>query len=236
MGKPFVINRHGRLVFPSNFLGDLDFSVIETKPQLSAVVRRDFESKAPTGTEILERADSGAYRSRHDLMRDLALNLFWSNRFAMTMYEKRPARWRDVPRQRDDIFLPDLTPWDQGARKVAAIGAAFEALPATWDHEAETVIYDLLFDVVRHKLFHATELDPIKPTVAEFLSQQESLTYCLSSYEPDYPVYFYDEILDCAEDVPELESLHRMAMVLHNQYPWNRANVRLERPERHRRR
>ena len=61
--RPFVVNGHGRLVFPSNFSADLDFSVLETLEQLEAVViRRDFEAKAPTGTEILERVESGAYR------------------------------------------------------------------------------------------------------------------------------------------------------------------------------
>ena len=85
------------LVFPSNFLADLDFSAIETEEQLSAVVRRDFEAKAPTGTDILAKTESGGYASRFELLRDLALNLFWANRYAMTMYEKRPTRWRDVP-------------------------------------------------------------------------------------------------------------------------------------------
>ena len=47
--QPFVINRHDRLVFPSNFLPDLDFSVIETEEQLDQVIRRDFETKAPSG-------------------------------------------------------------------------------------------------------------------------------------------------------------------------------------------
>ena len=28
--RPFVVNGHGRLVFPSNFSADLDFSVLET--------------------------------------------------------------------------------------------------------------------------------------------------------------------------------------------------------------
>ncbi|HTI32359.1 MAG TPA: hypothetical protein VL422_01705, partial [Miltoncostaea sp.] len=108
MGKPFVINRHGRLVFPSNFFADLDFTALETEEQLSAVVRRDFEAKAPTGDKILAKATSGGYGSRFQLLRDLALNLFWANRYAMTMYEKRPTRWRDVPRNRDDIYLPRL--------------------------------------------------------------------------------------------------------------------------------
>ena len=232
MSKPFVINRHDRLVFPSNFLGELDFSCLETEEQLSAVVRRDFEAKAPTGTEILEKAESGGYGSRYELLRDLALNLFWANRYAMTMYDKRPMRWRDVPRRRDDIFLPMLTPWRDGEHKVAAVASCFETLPAAWDDEAEDRIYSVLFDVYRNKLHHASELSAIKRTVSEALATPGSLTFCLSSYEPDYPIFDYQAILDCAEDVPELESLMRMAMVLHNQYPWNRAGARLEEPGR----
>lgn len=228
MGKPFVINRHGRLVFPSNFLADLDFSAIETEEQLSAVVRRDFEAKAPTGTDILAKTDSGGYASRFELLRDLALNLFWANRNAMTMYEKRPMRWRDVPRRRDDVYLPILERWRDGERKVAAVAECYEGLPAAWDAEAEDRIHDVLFDVYRNKLHHATELSAIKLTVAEALAEGGSLTYCLSSYDPDFPVYGYDQILDCSEDQPELEALMRMAMVLHNQYPWTRSEMRLE--------
>lgn len=229
MGKPFVINRHGRLVFPSSFLPDLDFSAIQTEAQLAAVVRRDFESKAPTGADILAKTASGGYASRFDLLRDLTLNLFWANRFAMTMYEKRPMRWRDVSRQRGDVYLPILTPWIDGEQKIAAVAECYANLPAAWDAESEDRIHDVLFDVYRNKLHHATELSAIKMTVAEALAEGGgSLTYCLSSYDPDFPVFGYDEILDCADEQPELEALMRMAMVLHNQYPWSRAEMRLE--------
>lgn len=61
--KPFVVNNHDRLVFPANFLGELDFSVIDDLEQFTAIVGRDFEAKAPTGTDILERVTSGAYES-----------------------------------------------------------------------------------------------------------------------------------------------------------------------------
>jgi 3-oxoacyl-[acyl-carrier-protein] synthase-3 len=127
--KPFVLDAHGRLMFPSNFLPDLDFSVMAGLETLDAVIARDFEKKAPTGTDILERVEGGEYESRYQLMRDVALNLVWVNRYAMTMYEKRPARWRDVPRRRDDVFLPVLTPWEDGERKVAAVRSAYDALP-----------------------------------------------------------------------------------------------------------
>src|SRR3954454_11483038 len=225
--KPFVINRHGRLVFPSNFLPELDFSVLPTIERLDAVIARDFEAKAPTGTDILERVESNSYERRYDLLRDVALNLVWVNRYEITMYVKRPMRWRDVPRRRDDVFLPTLTPWEEGARKVAAVGAAYDALDAGADPEAEERIFRMLFDVFANRRHHATELQAIKPTVAEAVRDPDGLTLCLPAHDPDYPVHGFEAIRDCREDVPELESLHRLAMVLHDQYPWDRAKTEL---------
>src|SRR3954449_7239059 len=133
----FVLNRHGRMVFPSNIIPELDFSTLDTLEQLDEVIRRDFETKAPSGTEILERVRTGAYENRYTLMRDLALNLFWANRFSMTMYEKRPTRWADVPRNRSDVFLPVLEPWEDGETKVAAVESAYPSLPARWDADVK---------------------------------------------------------------------------------------------------
>ena len=62
--QPFVLNRHGRLVFPSNVFPELDSSVIRSRDQLDRVVRRDFETKAPTGTEMLRRIETDAYADR----------------------------------------------------------------------------------------------------------------------------------------------------------------------------
>ena len=223
----FVLNRHGRLVFPSNIIPELDFSTIGSLEQLDNVIRRDFETKAPSGTDILERIRTGRYDSRYALMRDLALNLFWVNRFAITMYDKRPTRWADVPRTRTDVFLPVLEPWEDGEAKVAAVREAYPTLPASWDAEVEDRIFGVLFDVFGHRKHHATTLPAVKPTVGEFLQQPGALTFRLPTYDPDYPVYDYTDIVDCSEDVPELEALHRWAMVLHNQYPWDRAQVEL---------
>ena len=77
--KPFVINQHGRLVFPANFLGELDFSVLGSLDQFTAVIGRDFEAKAPTGTDILARVEAGTYPGRFELLRDLGQNLYWAN-------------------------------------------------------------------------------------------------------------------------------------------------------------
>ncbi len=225
--QPFVVNRHGRIVFPSNFVPELDLSVMHSVEQLDKVIRRDFEVKAPTGTEILHRVDVGDYASRYELMRDLALNLFWTNRFAMTLYEKRPTRWGDVPRKRDDVFLPILTPWEDGDHKVAAVQSAYEKLPPTWDGGVENRIFAILFDVFRNRKNHASGLPTIKPTVAEILEDPSNLTFRLPRYDADYPVYDFTDIVDCAETVPELEALQRWAMVLHNQYPWDRSAAQL---------
>ncbi len=223
----FVLNRHGRMVFPSNVMPELDFSTLETLEQLDNVIRRDFETKAPSGTEILGKVRTGVYESRYDLMRDLALNLFWANRFSITMYDKRPTRWADVPRTRDDVFLPVLQPWEDGETKIAAVEQAYPTLPARWDAEVEDRVFGILFDVYGHRRHQATTLPAVKPTVAEFLQLPGALTFRLPSYDPDHPVYSYDDIVDCDEDVPELEALHRWAMVLHNQYPWDRSQVEL---------
>jgi 3-oxoacyl-(acyl-carrier-protein) synthase III len=225
--QPFVVNRHDRIVFPSNFVPQLDLSVMQSLEQLDSVIRRDFEVKAPTGTDILQRVEQGAYSSRYELMRDLALNLFWTNRFAMTLYEKRPTRWADVPRTRSDVFLPILTPWEDGDRKVAAVKDAYDTLPATWDGEVEDRIFGILFDVFGHRKHHASDLPTIKPTVAEILADPTNLTFRLPGYDADFPTYGYGDIIDCDEEVAELEALNRWAMVLHNQYPWDRSQAEL---------
>ncbi len=225
--QPFVVNRHGRLVFPSNFQPDLDFSVIDSEEQLDSVIRRDFETKAPKGTEIVSRIESGHYASRYELMRDVALNLFWVNRFAMTMYDKQPVRWRDVPRTREDIFLPIVAPWIDREAKVGAVDDAYRALPVTWSEESEDRVWSGLFDAFGHRTFDATTLPSIKPTVTEALREPESLTFTLANYDPNHRFFSYDEIVDVTDDVPELEALQRWSMVLHNQYPWDRSEVRL---------
>ncbi len=227
--QPFLVNRHDRIVFPSNFVPELDLSAIDSLEQLDAVVRRDFETKAPTGTDILQRVEEGRYANRYELMRDVALNMFWAGRFALTLFEKRPTRWADVPRHRTDVFLPVLTPWEDGDKKVAAVRGAYEALPSTFDEQVEHKIFEILFQVFGQRKHHATELTAVKPTVAEILADPDNLTFRIRDYDPDFPRYGFQDIIDCAEDAPEMEALHRWAMVLHNQYPWDREKADLVR-------
>jgi len=225
--QPFELNRHGKIIFPSNFLPDLDFSTFDSLEQLDAVVRRDFDTKAPTGTDILAQIENSSYANKFELMRDMALNLFWANRFALTMYDVRPTRWADVPRTREDVFVPIQTPWQDSDAKVSAVESAYPNLPARWDAAVEDDIFDVLFDVFGHRRNHATELSAVIPTVAALLSDPGHQTLRLTRYDPDFRRYSYDEMLDCNEDVAELEALRRWSMVLHNQYPWDRGNAAL---------
>ena len=190
--KPFVVNRYGRIVFPYNFFPALDFSVFETLEQFAAVIRRDFEEKAPTETDMVARLEAGGYKGRYELLRDLALDLFWINRYPFTMYDKQPMRWRDVPRQRDDIFLPIFKPWE-GAELTAAIETGYRNLVPSWDEGTEDKIFRVLLDVFRHKKGAGAELSAIKPTVSEILSNPRNLTYHLLAWDPDYPEDLRDE-------------------------------------------
>lgn len=227
MLHPVMKNSHGRLVFPSNFIPELDLTALDSLETLEAVIERDFESKAPSGTEILTRIQDGGYASRADLLRDMAMNLFWTNRYALTMYDKHVTRWKDVPRNREDVYVPVLTPWEDGDRKVAAVRDAYPTLDAHWDASVEDEVYELLFDVFAHRNYHATALTAIKPTVQQVLADPSQLVIRVGDYDPDFPVFRDDEILDVHEDVPELEALRRWSMVLHNQFPWNRSSAEL---------
>jgi len=224
--KPFVINRYGRIVFPFNFFPELDFSAFQTLEQFAAVIKRDFEEKAPNETDIVQRVESNGYMTRFEILRDLALHLFWVNRYAMTMYEKRPTRWRDVARHRDDIFLPVFEARD-GSEMTAGIEGAYRRLPATWDEGTEDKICRILLDIFRHKKWAGGELPAIKPTVGEILANPRNLTFHLLTYDPDYPGYGYDDIIEFNHRVPELEALMRQTMILHNQYRWDRTKLRL---------
>jgi len=221
--KPFVLNRHGRIVFPCNFFPELDFSVFHSLRQFAEVIRRDFGEKAPTETEIVSRLQAGSYRSRYEVARDVALNLFWANRYMFTMYEKRPTRWGDLPRKREDVFLPVFKP-REAAGIITAIEAGYQGLPAMWDEEQEDKIFEILLNVFRNKPSAGGELRAIKPTVAEILADPANLTYRLVDYDRDYLHYTYDDVIDCLHPVPELEALMRQGMILHNQYPWHPAS------------
>lgn len=218
--KPFIINRHGRLVFPCNFFPELDFSVFESLKQFAVVIRRDFGEKAPTENEIVSRLQDGGYANCYEVCRDLALNLFWANRYMFTMYDKRPTRWGDLPRQREDIFLPVFKPRDS-REIITAIEAGCNALPAMWDEVEEEKIFQILLSVFRNKPSAGGELRAIKPTVAEMIAQPSNLTYRLVNYDRDYLHYTYEDVIDCIHPVPELEALMRQSMILHNQYPWS---------------
>src|ERR1700687_6504636 len=104
----------------------------------------------------------------------------------MTMYEKRPTRGRDVPRQRDDVFLPVFAARDS-AEMTAAIEAAYRALPPTWDEGTEDKVCRVLLDLFRHKKGAGDELPAIKPTVGEILANPKHPTYPLLAYDADYP-------------------------------------------------
>jgi 3-oxoacyl-(acyl-carrier-protein) synthase III len=215
------------MVFPSSYFPEMDLSMFAGLDQYEAAVRRDFDEKSPTGTDILERVEAGKYTNRFELLRDVALNLFWGNRYTLTMYEPRAMRWRDVPRRSGEVFMPVLKPWVDGARKMAAVAECYQGLPAAWDVKVEDAVHDILWDIFGNKLYHASNLPAIKPTVAELLASGDALTYVLPRHDPDYLVYSQQEILDHHAEVAELESLGRWARVLHNLYPWDRSAARL---------
>ena len=132
-------------------------------------------------------------------MRDLALNLFWANRFAMTMYEKRPTRWADVPRTPRRRLPAGPRPRGRTATaRSRPCRRLYDALPATWDGAVEDRIFgDRSSTCSGTASTTRPSCRPIKPTVAEILADPSNLTFRLPDYDPDFPVYDFDDIVDC---------------------------------------
>ena len=142
-------------------------------------------------------------------MRDVALNLFWVNRFAMTMYEKRPTRWRDVPRARDDVFLPVLAPWQDGDARWTRCERASPTLPPAWDARGRGRIFGCC-STCSGTAHHASELPAIQPTVAELLADPTQLTFPLAPTTPTTRSYWLRRHRRLQRGRAELEALHRL--------------------------
>ena len=151
----------------------------------------------------MAKASSGGYRRRFQLLRDLALNLFWGNRYAMTMYEKRPTRWRDVPRSRDDIYLPMLTPWEerraQGGRRRRLLTRAHRRVRRRRPRTAST--RSCSTSTATSCTTRRAAGDQADGPGDPGRSPPTSPSAC-RRYDPDYPTHGYDEILDCTEEEP----------------------------------
>ncbi len=222
--KPFVINSHGRIVFPGNFFHRAGLFCFQN-PQTICSRYPARLRRAPTDVEIAASLQAGEYKSRYDLCRDLVLNRFWVNRYTFTMYEKRPTRWGDLPRLRDDVFLPVYKPRD-ASTIATAIEAGYWALPPSWDEELEDRSFAILLNVFRNRLSAGGELRPVRFTVSEALAEPTNRTRHLLAYDPDYVRYTFDDVVDCLHPVSELEALMRQCMILHNQYPWDPSTSR----------
>jgi 3-oxoacyl-[acyl-carrier-protein] synthase-3 len=217
--KGFVVSRAGRVVVPSNFFPSVDMRSFETLEQAQAAINRDFDAKAPSEETLLSRIDAAEYRGRYELLRDVAANLAWANRYAFTMYERRPTRWRDVPRRRDDVFVSVL-PQEPRLKASEAIEHAYQSLPPSWDEGAENVIFGILLDIFRSTWGTGTDVEAVNPTVTEALVEDHLLHRL--AYDPDWPVYSREDIIEYTHPTAPLEALMRQAMVLHNAYPWER--------------
>jgi len=216
----FIVNRHGRIVFPQNFFPRLDFGVFAGLEDFEAVIKRDFDGKCRTHDDLVARATSGHYRSRYELLRDVVSNLYWSHRYALTMYEKRPTRWRDTPRAQPDVYLPSVPPGDAGPL-ARILEAAYRALPTAWDARLEDTVFGLLIEMVRSRRGAGVDVAARNPTVAQALADPERRTYRLSGYDADYPRYSEEDVLNFGHSVPELEALMRQVMILRNEFRWD---------------
>src|SRR5260370_41463439 len=104
----------------------------------------------------------------------------------MTMYERRPTRWRDVPRQRADVFLPRLFEVDTGPA-IDALQAGYRGLPPGSDERAEDAMFGILVGVFRSRQTAGVGISALNPTVREALGRPEPPGWRLPGDAPEYP-------------------------------------------------
>ena len=226
--KPFVVNRHGRLVFPSNFLPELDFSVLRDLDALDAVIARDFEAKAPTGTDILERVESGQLRGalrpaarrraeprvgqplRDDDVREAPDALA---RRAAPARRCVPARPHAVGGGRAQGRARSATPGTaRSRRRPAGRGAHLPRSCSTSSPTAATT---------RRRSRRSSRRWPRSSR-----TRRTSPSACPATTRTSRPSATRRSAT-ASEEVPALEALHRLAMVLHDQYPWDQEHTSL---------
>jgi len=111
--------------------------------------------------------------------------------------------------------------------EIVARLAGYRGLPPGSDERAEDVMFGILLDVFRSRQTVGVGIAALNPTVGEALARPDTLVCRLLDYAPDYPGYTVDDILGYAHPVPALEALMRHAMVLHDQFRWDREQAQL---------
>ena len=199
---------------------------MHTLDQFTAVIGRDFEAKAPTGTDIRKKVETGAYTDRFSLLRDLGQNLFWVNRYSMTMFDKRPTRWRDLPRGAPTSSSRCSPRGRTARRRWPPSKRAWEGCrpPGTRPRSRRSSTCSSTSTGTAPPRHRAARREAHRGRVPRAPRRAH---LGVPEHDPDYPVFGLSEILDAEGPVPELEALQRWAMVLHNQYPWDRSRTQL---------
>jgi len=109
----------------------------------------------------------------------------------MTMYDKRPTRWRYVPRRRGHVFLRS------SLRSTPAGERVIETLPVSLPdlgRGTERAIFSLLIEISQNR--GAVELDAQRSCHGAEALAIGAPRLRDSAYDPDYPRYSYDDVVD----------------------------------------
>src|SRR5439155_913109 len=108
---------------------------------------------------------------------------------------------------RGDVFLPVVTPIDPGPVS-AVIEPGYRALSPTWDAATERTIFGLLIEILRNRGGVELDAHAIVPTVAEARADSRARIYEISTYDPDYPVYRYNDVVWYRHRLPGRTRVH----------------------------
>jgi 3-oxoacyl-(acyl-carrier-protein) synthase III len=197
--------------FPASFFPRLDLSVASSRDELEEIVAAHFARHTPNAQQLAERASSGAYKSRTELLRDLIRFLYWTQRYFLTLYTVRPCRWEDRPRGDRSARLPLASALELGQPLVDVVVQAFARLPAGRPGPGETDVLEMLTEPLACVTYDPSALTADPPSVDEALRQTNALALLVSGPTPICEQQTVTEVLQLRDRHPELTALLRQA-------------------------
>lgn len=144
---------------------DLRHACAKSLQELEPQIERDFASKAPTASEIVDRIASDHYASAYEILRDAIRYLYWANRYFLTLYALRPCRWEDLPWDDPEARLPVVVALNGAQDLDVALSNAVARICAGCPDDRSRLVLEHLQGPLASVTFDPARLRAILPTV-----------------------------------------------------------------------
>lgn len=170
-----------------------------------------------TFSHIISRIATDRYRSRRELLIDLAAHLIWHGNCLNERYDYRAESFGDIRKSRDALYLAPPTPGNADEIK-RFLSWCFHRLKKGEACDVEEIVFSSLLNIVANKPYYREFCSLVYLPETSGASMQP----CISFHDPFLtgPVFDEDdmELSNCSD--PAAKTLLRMTMIASNEFFW----------------